>query len=97
MSKEIETFDDRLAELEKVIMDYYMGLGYQYHHIKESTVTIEPNISFHFKIEITSLYKDKTLEVFFINGLTFTTPFSITCKTTKEMFDKAFEFFSLEK
>ncbi len=81
-----EVFDDRLAELEKVIMDYYLAKGFK----------IGKNKS-NFKIVMTTDYKDKNLKVFFHTGeQPYKLDFEITSERTIEMFDKTFEFFRLD-
>lgn len=50
----VEQFDDKLAELEKVILDYYLAKGYQ--------VGV---CGWGFSVQINSDYKDKNIEVFF--------------------------------
>lgn len=84
----VEEFDDRLAELEKVILDYYLAKGYQ--------VGIG---GWNFNIQIDSDYKSKKLEVWFYDGdgLPYSIIFRTDAKTTKEMFDKAFEHFGVDK
>lgn len=80
----VEEFDDRLAELEKVILDYYLAKGYQ--------VGIG---HWNFNVEIDTSYKSKILKINFIDYEKEIDSFE--CKietiTTKEMFDKAFECF----
>ena len=84
--EELET-KDRLAELEKVILDYYLAKGYQ--------VGIG---GWGFSVQINSDYKDKNIEVFFSdkqnNEKEFDSVVTIMEETTKKMFDKAFEYFS---
>ena len=76
---------DRLAELEKVILDYYLAKGYQ--------VGVG---GWAFNIKIRSWYKNKRLLVYFrqhsmdAGCIVFSTNKQ---ETTKEMFDKAFEYF----
>lgn len=84
----VETFDDRLAELEKVILDYYLAKGYQ--------VGIG---GWAFNVEIDSDYKEKQLEVWFYDGdeLPYSKVFTALETTTKEMFDKAIEHFAIKK
>lgn len=78
----VETFDDRLAELEKVILDYYLAKGYQ--------VGVG---HWNFNVEIDSLYKSKTLKVKFVDYEKEIDSFELKIKatTTKEMFDKAID------
>ena len=83
-----ENSEDRLAELEKVILDYYLAKGYQ--------VGVG---GWAFNVEIDSDYKSKNLIVYFLkgDGYGYCNIFEVRAKTTKEMFDKAFKYFSLEK
>ena len=89
--KELEELDtkDKLAELEKVILDYYLAKGYQ--------VGVG---GWGFSVQINSDYKDKNIEVFFSdkqnNEKEFDSVVTIMEETTKKMFDKAFEHFSIE-
>ena len=91
-AKEIEKIvkeqsEDRLAELEKVILDYYLAKGYQ--------IGVG---DWRFSVQINSDYKDKNIEVFFSdkqnNEKEFDSVVTIMEETTKKMFDKAFEYFS---
>lgn len=81
----VESFDDRLAELEKAILDYYLGKGYQ--------VGVG---HWGFNVEIESDYKSKQLIVYFCKakGEHYEQILKIEIETTKEMFDKAIEYFS---
>lgn len=85
---ELESLEsqDRLAELEKVILDYYLGKGYQ--------VGVG---HWNFNVEIDSLYKSKTLKVKFVDYEKEIDSFEckIEVETTKEMFDKAIEYFKI--
>ncbi len=76
---------DRLAELEKVILDYYLAKGYQ--------VGVG---GWGFNVEIESDYKLKQLLIYFKKGRNehYEQILKIEVETTKEMWDKAFEFFS---
>ena len=82
-----ENSEDRLAELEKVILDYYLAKGYQ--------IGVG---DWRFSVQINSDYKDKNIEVFFSdkqnNEKEFDSVVTIMEETTKKMFDKAFEYFS---
>lgn len=88
--EELESLEhkDRLAELEKVILDYYLGKGYQ--------VGVG---HWNFNVEIDSLYKSKTLKVKFVDYEKEIDSFEckIEVETTKEMFDKAIEYFKGKK
>lgn len=79
---------DRLAELEKVILDYYLDKGYEvYIGDWDFTVTIDSD------------YKSKQLEVWFYKGdrFPYELEFFVKEETIEEMFDKAFNYFSLKK
>ncbi|MDK2050548.1 hypothetical protein [Aliarcobacter butzleri] len=85
----VEEFDDRLAELEKVILDYYLNRGYSL-----------DVVGWAFNVEINSDYRSKTLKVHFLrcNECSYSKVFEVKrAKTTKEMFDKAFEHFGVNK
>lgn len=77
---EADKMPDRLAELEKVILDYYLNKGYQ--------IGVG---NWGFIVEIKSLHKQKYLKVSEKNGILVYQGYK---DTTKEMFDKAIEFFS---
>ena len=85
-----ENSEDRLAELEKVILDYYLKKGYQ--------VGVG---GWGFSVQINSDYKDKNIEVFFSdkqnNEKEFDSVVTIMEETTKKMFDAAFEHFSIKE
>ena len=85
--KELET-KDRLAELEKVILNYYLAKGYQ--------VGIG---GWHFIINISTSYKRKEIQIMFRQDIysNFETVFRIDKQSTKEMFDEAFEHFSIKE
>ena len=78
---------DRLAELEEVILDYYLAVGYQ--------VGVG---GWQFKINISTLYKDKEIQIMFKQDIcsNWETVFRIDKQSTKEMFDAAFEYFSIK-
>ena len=84
-----ENSEDRLAELEKVILDYYLAKGYQ--------VGVG---GWGFSVQINSDCKDKNIEVFFSdkqnNEMEFDSVVTIMEETTKKMLDKAFEYFSIK-
>ncbi|MDY0193480.1 MAG: hypothetical protein RBR93_08130 [Aliarcobacter butzleri] len=82
----VEEFDDRLAELEKVILDYYLAKGYKI-----------ANKDWYFEIELISLYKVKRLIITFVQRHKSDVVFDDETETTKEMFDKAFEHFGIDK
>ena len=81
--EELEALEtkDRLAELEKVILDYYLAKGYK----------IGAD-GLGFKVNITTLYKWKLMHVIFLNPKR-ELVFQIITETPKEMFDKAFDYF----
>lgn len=81
----VETFDDRLAELEKVILDYYLA--------KEEQVGVG---IWYFRVEILSHYKSKIICIYFYNTDDSDKTYKFSGGTTKEMFDKAIEFFSVK-
>ncbi|WP_418186766.1 hypothetical protein [Aliarcobacter lanthieri] len=84
----VEKFDDRLAELEKVILDYYLAKGYQ--------VGVGGCL---FNVEIDSNYKSKGLYVYFTESsdVFVDKVLEVVEQTTKEMFDKAFEHFKIKE
>lgn len=82
-----ENSEDRLAELEKVILDYYLEKGYQ--------VGIG---GWRFKVNISTYHKQKEIQIMFRKNRksNYETVFRLWQKSTKEMFDKAFEHFSIK-
>lgn len=87
--KELEELEtkDRLAELEKVILDYLTKEGFKI-----------DDISCKFEIYLETQYKLKQIQVNFKRGVGFHSSniFQTKAETTKEMFDKAFEHFSIK-
>ncbi len=85
---EADNMPDKLAELEKVILDYYLNKGYQ--------IGVG---HWRFNVEIDSLYKSKTLKVKFVDYEKEIDSFEckIEVTTTKEMWDKAIEYFRIEE
>ena len=83
-----EDRQDRLAELEKVILDYYLEEGYQ--------VGIS---GWSFKVNISTYHKQKEIQIMFKKDFhsNYETVFRISKKTTKEMFDAASEYFSTKE
>lgn len=81
---EADNMPDRLAELEKVILDYYLDKGYE--------IGIG---GWKFNIEIESDYKSKQLIVYFCeaDGEDYIHVLRVETETTQEMFNKAIEFF----
>ncbi len=88
--KELEELEtkDRLAELEKVILDYYLAKGYR--------VGVG---GWHFIINISTSYKRKEIQIMFRQDIcsNWETVFRIDKQSTKEMFDVAFEYFSTKE
>ena len=80
-----ENIDDRLAELEKAILNYYLAKGYK--------VNIGGS---RFQINISTYHKQKEIQIMFMKDFhsNYETVFRLSQKTTKEMFDAAFEYFS---
>ena len=83
---EADNMPDRLAELEKVILDCYLAKGYK--------VGIGER---GFKVDITSLYKQKAIHIYFYDNNDNESVIIFFSKTTKEMFDKAIEHFSVRQ
>ncbi len=85
--KELEELEtkDRLAELEKVILDYYLAKGYR--------IGVG---GWAFRVEIISFHKYKRIVVYFKEHHLVNSSFAFSTinETTKEMFNKAFEYFS---
>lgn len=84
--KELEALEnqDKLAELEKVILDCYLAQGYQ--------IGVG---DWGFKVEINSRHKHKSLNVLFGDEEGCRIVFTKTAIISSEMFDKAIEFFNL--
>lgn len=74
---------DKLEELEKAILDYYLAKGYE---IGKG--------DWSFKVEISTKWKFKQITVFFWDNSKVATPYFSISSTIKEMFDKAIEFFN---
>ena len=83
-----ENSEDRLAELEKAILNYYLAKGYIFDlfgsrfQINISTFQIKKEIQIMIKKDFNSNYE---------------TIFRVIHNTTKEMFDAAFEYFSVKE
>ena len=82
-----EHSEDRLAELEKVILDYYLAEGYRV-----------GAGGWHFVINISTSYKRKEIQIMFRQDESSNseTVFRTYKQSTKEMFDAAFEHFSIK-
>ena len=83
-----ENSEDRLAELEKAILDYYLAEGYKV------------NIGgWGFKVNISTYHKQKEIEIMFKGDFNsnYETVFRVFHNTTKEMFDAAFKHFSIKE
>ena len=76
---------DRLAELEALIREWFIANGMAWDNDD------------WFEIKIGSRYKNKFLQVYEITELRTEHLVTATGKITKEMFDKAFEYFKLPK
>ena len=83
---EADNMPDKLAELEKVILDYYLDKGYQL-NIGE----------WGFKVEINSRHKYKSLNVLFGDEEGCRPAFTTTAIISSDMWDKAIKFFSLNE
>lgn len=81
---EADDMPDRLAELEKVILDYYLAKGYQ--------VGVG---EWCFRVDIMSHYKQKGIFIYFYDNTDNESVNRFFSKTTKEMWDKAIKHFSL--
>ena len=83
-----ENSEDRLAELEKAILDYYLAEGYKFDlfgsrfQINISTFQYQKEIQIMIKKDFNSNYE---------------TVFRTSQHTTKEMFDTAFEHFCIKE
>lgn len=81
---EADNTPDRLAELEKVIMDYYLDKGYR--------VGVG---EWCFGVDIISRYKHKGIYIYFYDNDDYESVYKSVSKTTNEMWDKAIKHFSL--
>ena len=83
-----ENSEDRLAELEKVILDYYMSKGY-----------IFDLFGSRFQINISTFQNQKEIQILIKKDFNsnYETVFRVFHNTTKEMFDAAFEHFSIKE
>lgn len=82
---------DRLAELEEKILKYYISKGYKL--LKDQ---VQDDDEWSFRVEINSRHKYKTIRVWLILSDFCDIDYNDISTTTKEMFDKAFEFFKIE-
>ena len=82
-----EHSEDRLAELEKVILDYYLAKGYR--------VGVG---GWHFIINISTSYKRKEIQIMFRQDESSNseTVFRTYKQSTKVMFNQAIEHFSIK-
>ena len=80
--------EDRLAELEKVILDYYSVEGYKFDLFGS-----------RFKINISTFQNKKEIQILIKKDFNsnYETVFRVFHNTTKEMFDAAFEHFSTKE
>ena len=83
-----ENSDDRLAELEKVVLDYYIAEGY-----------IFDLFGSRFQINISTFQNKKEIQILIKKDFNsnYETVFRVFHNTTKEMFDAAFEHFSIKE
>lgn len=83
--------DDMLAELEARILKYYLAKGYKLFKNQK-----EGDPKWEFLVSILSSYKDKKLSFYFrCSDPQKDENFVFDGKTTKEMFDKAFQYFTI--
>ena len=83
-----ENSEDRLAELEKVILDYYSAEGYKFDLFGS-----------RFQINISTFQNQKEIQILIKKDFNsnYETVFKVIHNTTKEMFDSAFEHFSIKE
>ena len=83
-----ENSEDRLAELEKAILDYYLAKGY-----------IFDLFGSRFQINISTFQNQKEIQILIKKDFNsnYETVFRVIHNTTKEMFDAAFEHFSIKE
>ena len=83
-----ENSEDRLEELEKVILDYYLAEGYKFDLFGS-----------RFQINISTFQNQKEIQILIKKDFNsnYETVFRIIHNTTKEMFDAAFENFSIKE
>ena len=80
--------EDRLAELEKSILDYYLAEGYVFDLFGS-----------RFQINISTFQYQKEIQILIKKDFNsnYETVFRVIHNTTKEMFDAAFEHFSIKE
>ena len=83
---ESDNMTDKLAELEKLILDYYLAKGYK--------VGVG---DWGFEVDIYSRHKFKNLTVLFSDQLGTRPAFTTTTRISSDMWDKAIDFFSLNE
>jgi len=88
MKEQIKKLEDRLAELEAVILQHYLDKGYKLEKDQE-----EGDVKWGFRIAISSDYKQKVLHLILYKNREIDYQGHFDGKTTKEMYDKAFEHF----
>ena len=83
-----ENSEDRLAELEKVILNYYLAEGY-----------IFDLFGSRFQINISTFQNQKEIQIMIKKDFNsnYETVFRVFHNTTKEMFDAAFKHFSIKE
>ena len=83
-----ENSEDRLAELEKVVLDYYLAEGYVFDLFGS-----------RFQINISTFQNKKEIQILIKKDFNsnYETVFRVIHNTTKKMFDAAFEHFSIKE
>ena len=83
-----ENSQDRLAELEKAILNYYLAKGYMFDLFGS-----------RFQINISTFQNQKEIQIMIKKDFNsnYETVFRVIHNTTKEMFDEAFEHFSVKE
>ena len=83
-----ENSEDRLAELEKAIIDYYLAEGYKFDLFGS-----------RFQINISTFQNQKEIQILIKKDFNsnYETVFRVIHNTTKEMFDAAFKHFSIKE
>ena len=83
-----ENSEDRLSELEKVILDYYLAEGYKFDLFGS-----------RFQINISTFQNQKEIQILIKKDFNsnYETVFRVFHNTTEEMFDTAFEYFSIKE